>query len=74
MYIYVYIKYNRIVYRRSHKQQAYYGYLQVGEVRLVGKDETKIARRRWIQREKSPARSPDVHRAVHTSQEAAAKS
>jgi hypothetical protein len=38
------------------------GYLQVGE---VGKDEIQIARRRWIQREKSPSGSPDVHRTAH---------
>ena len=54
-----------------------HGYLQL-QVREVGKDEmfTKIAGRRWIQREVSPPRSPDVCRAAlytaRASQEAAA--
>jgi hypothetical protein len=39
-----------------------YDYLQVGE---VGEDEIQIVRRRWIQREKSSSRSPDVNRTVH---------
>jgi hypothetical protein len=46
-----------------------YGYLQVGE---AGKDEIQIEWRRWIQRDESPSRSPDV--SCCRSQEEASKS